>query len=179
MTDDLERAHHEAAELLGLDPSKLSAGDRLRCELVSALRPVVDDELAKSTSSRSADLARLIVAVEGLAKLLPREVATEPAVPSIYKRDPREVLEEMVERWIAAEEAERAERGLSGLMPDLPSAQARIDALEAELAALRNALPAPDGAERSRTPDDLKAMRPKPTMHGEAGPQAGPNDTWA
>ena len=54
--------------------------------------------------------------------------------------------------WIAAEEAERAERGLSGLMPDLSSAQARIDELEAELAALRNALPAPDGAERSALP---------------------------
>ena len=47
MTDDLERARREAAELLALDPDKLSPGDRLRCELISALRAAVDDELAK------------------------------------------------------------------------------------------------------------------------------------
>jgi len=66
--------------------------------------------------------------------------------------DPHENLMRIIDNWIAAEEAERAERGLSGLMPDLSSAQARIDELEAELAALRNALPAPDGAERSALP---------------------------
>ena len=62
MTDDFERARLEAAELLGLDPDKLTPGDRLRCGLISALRAAVDDELAKVTSSRSADLGKLIIA---------------------------------------------------------------------------------------------------------------------
>ena len=63
MTDDaLERARLEAAELLRLDPDRLSAGDRLRCELISALRSVVDDELGKVDRANAADLSRLIVA---------------------------------------------------------------------------------------------------------------------
>ena len=74
-------------------------------------------------------------------------------------------------------------RGDAHRLPDLPSAQARIDELEAELAALRNALPAPDGAERSALP----APAPERTITpGEAdviepsrlyiGPQRGPDD---
>ena len=54
MTDDLERARREAAELLGLEPDKLTPGDRLRCELISALRarpiayiPVADRDQAR------------------------------------------------------------------------------------------------------------------------------------
>src|SRR5262249_61356760 len=173
-----ERARREAAELLGLDPDKLTPGDRLRCELISALRAAVDDELAKVTSSRSADLGKLIIAVDTLTRFLAEAKPKPEAAHSVYTQDPYKVMEDIVDRWIAAEEAERAERGLSGLMPDLPSAQARIDELEAELAALRNALPAPDGAERSRTPDDLKAMRPKPTIDGEAVPQTGPTHAY-
>src|SRR5262249_47786279 len=110
-----------------------------------------------------------------------RPAEPEPAQHSVYAQDPHKVLEDIVDRWIEAEEAERAERGLSGLMPDLPSAQARIDELEAELAALRNALPAPDGAERSAPPAPERAI-----TRGEAdviepsrlyiGPQRGPDD---
>src|SRR5262249_35186491 len=178
MNDDVSRARAESAALLNLNPDELSPAAALKCDLVSALRAVLDDELAKATSGSGADLNRLVVAVEHLVGFLKEAnpAKADDGIPAIYQQDPRKVLEGIVERWIAAEEAERAERGLSGLMPDLRSAQARIDELEAELAALRNALPAPDGAERSRTPDDLKAMRPKPTIDGEAVPQTGPTD---
>jgi hypothetical protein len=60
--DDLERARAEAAELLGLNPDRFSAADRLQCELIAALRAAVDDELGKVTSARSADLGKLIIA---------------------------------------------------------------------------------------------------------------------
>jgi hypothetical protein len=205
MHDDLDRARAESAELLGLNPDKLTPAGALKCELVSALRSVVDDELGKVDRANAADLSRLIVAVEALTKFLKESPADERSEDD-EDGDPHERLMRIIDNWIAAEEAERAERGLSGLMPDLSSAQARIDELEAELAALRNALPAPDGAERSalpapapertitpsisdivppgeqsdrnfrigvqRTPDDLKAMRPKPTIDGEAVPPA-------
>jgi len=204
--NDLERARRESAEMLGLNPDSLTPADRLRCELIAALRAAVDDELAKTVDARSADLAKLIVAVEALTRFLAEAKPDNPHRPDDEDGDPHENLMRIIDNWIAAEEAERAERGLSGLMPDLSSAQARIDELEAELAALRNALPAPDGAERSalpapapertitpsisdivppgeqsdrnfrigvqRTPDDLKAMRPKPTIDGEAVPPA-------
>src|SRR5262249_51797569 len=61
--DDLARARAESAALLNLDPDKLSPTDALKCELVSALRLVVDDELARATSGNGADLGKLIVAV--------------------------------------------------------------------------------------------------------------------
>jgi hypothetical protein len=48
--DDLARARAESAALLNLDPDKLSPADALNCDLVSALRLVVDDELARATS---------------------------------------------------------------------------------------------------------------------------------
>src|SRR5262249_57934304 len=131
ITDARERPRREAAELLGLDPDKLTPGDRLRCELISALRAAVDDELAKVTSSRSADLGKLIIAVDTLTRFLAEAKPKPEAAHSVYTQDPYKVMEDIVDRWIAAEEAERAERGLSGLMPDLPSAQARIDELEA------------------------------------------------
>src|SRR5262249_52487212 len=37
---------------------KLTPGDRLRCELISALRAAVDDELGKVTAAGSADLGK-------------------------------------------------------------------------------------------------------------------------
>jgi len=44
--DDLARARTESAALLNLNPDKLTPVDALKCELVSALRLVIDDELA-------------------------------------------------------------------------------------------------------------------------------------
>src|SRR5262249_9811745 len=64
----------------------------------------------------------------------------------MYERNPREVLEEMVKRWIAADEAERRERGLSPRVHDEEEQQAKIDELERELAELRGLLSAADPA---------------------------------
>jgi len=88
MTDDLERARREAAELLGLDPDKLTPGDRLRCELISALRAAVDDELGKVTAAGSADLGKLIVAVETLTKLLADAKPKGDERHAVFAKDP-------------------------------------------------------------------------------------------
>ena len=179
MNDDVSRGRAESAALLNLNPDELSPAAALKCDLVSALRAVLDDELAKATSGSGADLNRLVVAVEHLVGFLKEAnpAKADDGIPAIYKQDPRKVLEGIVERWIAAEEAERAERGLSGLMPDLRSAQARIDELEAELAALRNALPAPDGAERSALPAPAPERTITPSISDIVPPpQTGPTD---
>ena len=52
--------------------------------------------------------------------------------PDIYKRDPRKVLEEMVARWIAADEAERAEIALRAekALDETPAAEPTKDQVE-------------------------------------------------
>src|SRR5262249_1451093 len=72
----------------------------------------------------------------------------DAAVPALYKQDPYKVLEDIVDRWIAADEADRRERGLSLRIHDEEAQQRRIDDLELELVRLRgaqpHALPAPE-----------------------------------
>src|SRR5262249_58749718 len=48
--------------------------------------------------------------------------------PDIYKRNPRQVLEEMVTRWIAADEAEKAARAIDVT----PAAEPEPVAIEAK-----------------------------------------------
>ena len=138
---DLESARAESAELLNLDPDRLAPAQTLKCDSVSALRLVIDDELARATSGSGADLSKLIVAVDHLTTFMkdarPAEVEPDP-----YEGiDPHKHLEELVTRYFAAKEAERAEKaaerrkqGLSEAFGDLDAAQARIDELEARLA---------------------------------------------
>jgi hypothetical protein len=84
----------EAALLLHLDPDKLTEGDRLRCQLVSTLRGAIDHEQAKSETGSSADLAKLVAAVEALTKLLPANVTAPPE--SKYIGDPAARLAQII-----------------------------------------------------------------------------------
>ena len=111
MHDDLDRARAESAELLGLNPDKLTPAGALKCELVSALRSVVDDELGKVDRANAADLSRLIVAVEALTKFLKESPADERSEDD-EDGDPHERLMRIIDNWIAANEAERAERAI-------------------------------------------------------------------
>jgi len=141
VTADIALARREAAQLLGLDPDRLTASDRLKCELVAALRAAVDDELMNVTSARSVDLAKLITAVETLTRFLQDAKPKEDERGAIFKRDPYKVLDELAERWRQADEATRRDQGLSPRISDPEEAQARIDDLEAELVRLRGAQP--------------------------------------
>jgi len=102
--------------------------------------------VGKVTSSRSADLGKLIIAVDTLARYPAEAKPKSEVAQSVYTQDPHKVLEDIVERWIAANEADRAERGLSPRVHDEEEQQAKIDELERELAELRGLLSAADPA---------------------------------
>src|SRR5260221_12788164 len=86
-SDDLLRSRQEAALLLRLDPSNLSASDALRCDLIATLRLSIDSAQADALDGRAADLGQLIFATESLGKLLPRE----PPQP-VTRIDPRRIM---------------------------------------------------------------------------------------
>jgi hypothetical protein len=138
----MSEARRESAELLNLDPDDLSPAGALRCDMVTALRLVIDDELARAQSSSNADLGKLSTAVAQLQTILREANPTEPddGIPAIYRQDPKRVLEDIVQRWIEADETERAERGLSPRISsdDAEALQARVDELEQENARLRS-----------------------------------------
>jgi hypothetical protein len=150
----------EAAELLGLDFTKLTAGGRLRCELVAALRAVVDDALTKVTRGSATDLAKLVTATEALTGLLKESPAATAQEPVLDPRDdPHARLMAVIDNWLANHETEKAERaaeraaqGLPPLPVDLETAQREIEQLREENQALKfwaddtKALAAPDGA---------------------------------
>ena len=166
-SNDLERAVREAAELMGLNPDRISPADRLRCELIAALRRVIDDQLAQVASTNSSDLSKLVTAVEMLTRFL-TEAKPNAERPDGFEDDPHENLMRIIENWVEGEKAEHAElaaervaRGLSEPMADLASAQARIDELEARLAEFESgnspkALPAPE----AKAPESERVIDP-------------------
>jgi hypothetical protein len=138
-SDDLLRSRQEAALLLRLDPSNLSASDALRCDLIATLRLSIDSAQADALDGRAADLGRLIVATESLVKLLP----SEPPQP-VNRIDPRKI---MLETYLGM----RRRGEIAGPEYSRDAALKRIAELEAEVAALKAAgAPAPE--EPSATP---------------------------
>jgi hypothetical protein len=89
-TDDAERAAVEASLLLdlGRDLSRLSPAERLKVDLVSTLRLVLDNAGEVALEGGSTDIGKLVVAVEHLTRLLP--AAREP---TRSKRDEHEARE--------------------------------------------------------------------------------------
>ena len=135
-TDDAERAAVEACELLGFgnEPSRLCASDRLKVDLVSTLRLVIDHAGQVALEGGTADIGRLVGAVDHLTKLLPK-AATEPVS---HRADPRKALLEMILQMRDRDEiADTAAE---------PSLRSRIAELEAENAKLRAAARAAPGA---------------------------------
>jgi hypothetical protein len=190
--DDLERARAESAELLGLNPDKLTPAQTLKCDLVSALRLVIDDELARATRGSGADLSKLIVAVDHLTTFM-RDASPAEIDPDPYEDvDPHRHLEELVTRYFAAKEGERAEKaaerreqGLSEPFADLDAAQARIDELEAHLAEFEpgndrlrgdspKALPSPSA--KVITPTESDIVPPCEIGEFYVGHRPGPDD---
>jgi len=142
------RTRDEMAEALGLDTDNLSALQELRLDTAVGLKLASDALRAALMRGEEVDHKELLAVTDGLAKLLPREREPDAAVPALYKQDPYKVLEDIVDRWIAADEADRRERGLSLRIHDEEAQQRRIDDLELELVRLRgaqpHALPAPE-----------------------------------
>jgi hypothetical protein len=188
MSDDLTRARAESAELLNLNPDTLTAPQALRCDLVSALRLVIDDELARATRGSGGDLNKLCLAVDRLTEFL-RDASPAEVDPDPFEGvDPHKRLEEIVTRFFAAKEAERAEKaaerraqGLSEPFADLAAAQARIDELEALLAGndrlggdSPKALPSPSA--KVITPTESDIVPPGEIGEFYVGHRPGPDD---
>jgi hypothetical protein len=189
------RTRKELAEALGYDVDKLTAVQEMKLDNAVALKIASDALRAALMRGEEVDHKELLAVTDGLAKLLPKECEPEPTIDE--RDDPHARLMKIVDDWIANHETERAERGLSPRVHDPEEQQAKIDALEAELAELRGMLPAPDptralpsperpidvptsaitppGEQTGRnvrigkrfTPDDMKVMRPKPTIEGK------------
>ena len=122
-TSDVLKARAEAAELLGFgnNPDRLCASDRLKVDLVSTLRLVIDHAGAVALEGGTADIGRLIGAVEQLTKLLPKT-----AEPVSTRSDPRAALLEMILQM----------RERDGV-PDVITLQETIDEQAAEIEQLR------------------------------------------
>jgi hypothetical protein len=149
-TDDAERAAVEACELLGLgnNPSRLCPADRLRVDMVSALRLVIDHAGEAVLDGGTADLGKLVSATEHLARLLPK-TATEPA--QSHRADPRKALLEMI--------LEMRDRDEVGDLAAEPTLRERIAALETENTRLRAALAAlKAGGAGKAVADDVPEM---------------------
>jgi hypothetical protein len=122
-TSDVLKARAEAAELLGFgnNPDRLCASDRLKVDLVSTLRLVIDHAGAVALEGGTADIGRLVGAVEQLTKLLPKT-----AEPVSTRSDPRAALLEMILQM----------RERDGV-PDVITLQETIDEQAAEIEQLR------------------------------------------
>ena len=95
-----------------------------------------------------------------------RPAEPEPAQHSVYTQDPHKFLEDLVDRWIAADEAEKAEQRAERIAQGLPAEpasetealQMRIAELEAENERLRGVLPSPEA--RAITPTESEVIPP-------------------
>jgi hypothetical protein len=130
--DDLLKGRRESASLIGLDADNLSPADTLRCDLISTLRLVTDDAAATVLDGSSADLGRLITAIEGLIKLLPNR---ELPPPEHEHADPRLVMWEIYKQM--RERGELPLRGERGELPDEGPLQAKINEQAVEIERLR------------------------------------------
>jgi len=197
--DRMKRARDELCAVLGYgdDPDALTVDQNMRVDLVLALKVALDDMRAALFRGETVDTGEMRDIASTLERYLPKQAQPEPVEPG--EVDPREKLKDIVRRYWEAKEASRSDQGLSPRVHDLESAQARIDDLEAELVRLRgaqpHALPSPEVektitpsigditppgevgefyvGKQPLTPDDIKAMRPKPTIEHEVGPKPG------
>ena len=128
-SNDLVKARQEAAALLGLDPARpMCPADSLRVDLVSTLRLVIDAAGETVLEGGSADIGRLVGAVEQLTKLLPKAATEAPS----HREDPREALLKII--MTMRERDADAFEGYDGKVKQVEVLQAEIAQLKAQLA---------------------------------------------
>jgi len=146
--DRMKRARDELCAVLGYgdDPEALTVDQNMRVDLVLAMKVALDDMRAALFRGEAIDHGKMMSLAESIERYLPAASKPDP-IPGIYKQDPRKVMEGILDRWLAADEQERAEQGLSPRIHDEAALQRRVDDLERELVRLRgaqpHALPAP------------------------------------
>ena len=128
-SNDLVKARQEAAALLGLDPARpMCPADSLRVDLVSTLRLVIDAAGETVLEGGSADIGRLVGAVEQLTKLLPKAATEAPS----HREDPREALLKII--MTMRERDADAFEGYDGKVKQVEALQAEVAQLRAQLA---------------------------------------------
>jgi hypothetical protein len=142
MTDDIQRSHRESAELLGLDPDKLTPAGRLKVELTSALRAAVDDQLGRITRGNAADIAKLVAAVDQLTAFMKESPSSDRDVDGDDGDDPHARLMRIIDNWIANHETEKSERAAERTAQGLPALPDTLEAAHAEIERLRQGNPA-------------------------------------
>jgi len=126
-TNDVLKARIEAAELLGLNPRRLSPVDVLRCDLVATLRATIDHTNAGllAGGATATVLAVHTSAIEQLRKLLP----ADKLEPSAHRSDWRE---QMLQAYFATRErAAQAGQGYDGLQRENERLRAEVEQLKA------------------------------------------------
>jgi hypothetical protein len=139
-SNDLAKTRREAAELLGLDPARpMCPADSLRVDLVSTLRLVIDAAGETVLEGGTADIGRLVGAVEQLTRLLPK-AATAPVQPRDRWRS------EMLRAYFATRErAAQAGQGLDGLQRENERLRAELERLKAAPTPAEPSPPMPAG----------------------------------
>jgi hypothetical protein len=129
-TDDAERSAREACELLGLgnEPGRLCPADRLRVDMVSTLRLVIDHAGEAVLEGGAADLTRLVGAVDHLTRLLPKAATEAPS----HREDPRKALLKII--MTMRERDADAFEGYDGKVKQVEALQAEVEQLRAQLA---------------------------------------------
>src|SRR5262249_39054488 len=154
-SDRMKRARDELCAVLGYgdDPEALTVDQNMRVDLVLALKVALDDMRAALFRGEAIDHGKMMSIAESIERYLPAETKPDPT-PALYRKDPRQAMEEILDRWLAADEEGRRERGL----PEDPK-DARIVELESELAALRAMLP-DAGATAALTAPEQRVIDP-------------------
>jgi hypothetical protein len=112
----------------GNNPDRLCASDRLKVDLVSTLRLVIDHAGAVALEGGTADIGRLVGAVEQLTKLLPKAATEAPS----HREDPREALLKII--MTMRERDADAFEGYDGKVKQVEALQAEVAQLRAQLA---------------------------------------------
>src|SRR5262245_10593452 len=162
-TAHFQAIRKELAEELGYDPDNLSTLESMRVDVVFGLKSSLDEMRARMFGGEKVDAGEMRSIADTLERFLPRHAQPDPT-PSIYKRDPREVLIELADRWREADEASRRDQGLSPRVHDEEELQRRLDDLEVENARLR-------GEDRKALPSSASDRAIDPPTGDIVGPR--------
>src|SRR5262249_4047494 len=96
------------AEDLGTDPDALPIDQSMRLETVFALKLSLDEMRSRLYRGEAVDTSKMLSVAEALERYLPEQPKPKPAPHGVFDRDPHKVLEDIVNRWIEADEASKA-----------------------------------------------------------------------
>jgi hypothetical protein len=151
------KARTEIIGLFGWNAGVLAPDQMLRLDCAVALRLALDDLQGRLIRGEPIDMNRMLTASEALAKLLPPAVLASP--PPEHRDDPRE---QMWQTYLQMRQR--------GEVPDEGTLQAKINELEAEVAALKAG-----GAGKPVDDDVPEVIERVPVAAGNVVPLSRPN----